>query len=109
MKGELQNQKKAGAKSLLLWETGAEKETKIFPSIYFVAEEPLIRVQHMSFAYPGGQRALEEVSFALAKGESVGLIGPNGAGKTTLFLCLCGVLRPNPALAQLPRPDPPLP
>jgi len=74
-----------------------------------VAEEPLIRVQHMSFAYPGGQRALEEVSFALAKGESVGLIGPNGAGKTTLFLCLCGVLGLKPGMAQLAGLDPAVP
>ena len=63
----------------------------------------------MSFAYPGGQRALEEVSFALAKGESVGLIGPNGAGKTTLFLCLCGVLGLKPGMAQLAGLDPAVP
>jgi branched-chain amino acid transport system ATP-binding protein len=42
----------------------------------------------------GGLRANEDVSFAVARGELVGLIGPNGAGKSTLFNCLAGVYEP---------------
>lgn len=38
--------------------------------------------------------ALDDVSFSIDQGETVGLIGPNGAGKTTLFNCVTGVLRP---------------
>ncbi|GIW78627.1 MAG: putative ABC transporter ATP-binding protein [Gemmatales bacterium] len=52
-----------------------------------------IEVQGLSFTYPGGPKALNNVAFSVAEGESVGLVGPNGAGKTTLFLCLSGVLR----------------
>ena len=42
----------------------------------------------------GGVRAVNEVSFAVAPAEIVGVIGPNGAGKTTLFDLLSGFLRP---------------
>ena len=39
-------------------------------------------------------RALEDVKFALAHGDRVGLVGANGAGKTTLLRVLAGVYQP---------------
>jgi len=41
-----------------------------------------------------GLRALDAVSFALERGEILGLIGPNGSGKTTLINVITGVLAP---------------
>jgi cobalt/nickel transport system ATP-binding protein len=58
------------------------------------SSEKAIDVQGLSYAYPGGQLALDAITFSLSPGESVGLVGPNGAGKTSLFLCLTGVLSP---------------
>jgi len=50
----------------------------------------LLDVQHITKDF-GGLRANNDISFALEKGELVGLIGPNGAGKTTLFNCISGL------------------
>jgi lipopolysaccharide transport system ATP-binding protein len=38
--------------------------------------------------------ALEDISFSLRKGESIGLIGRNGAGKTTLLKLINGLIKP---------------
>jgi len=43
----------------------------------------------------GGVKAVDHVSFALARGEFLALIGPNGAGKTTCFNMLGGQIRPD--------------
>ncbi len=40
----------------------------------------------------GGNVALEGVSFALQKGDSVAVVGPNGAGKSTLFRAIAGII-----------------
>lgn len=53
----------------------------------------VLQLSRLSKAF-GGLLAVNDVSFAVAEGEIVGLIGPNGAGKTTLFNAVNGYHTP---------------
>ena len=57
------------------------------------AAAALLRTVDLTIRF-GGLTALNQVNFAVARGEVRAIIGPNGAGKSTFFNCLTGVLRP---------------
>jgi subfamily B ATP-binding cassette protein MsbA len=44
-----------------------------------------IRFEDVSFAYPGAQHVLHNISLEIQPGEVLALVGPSGAGKSTLF------------------------
>lgn len=56
---------------------------------------PVVDVQNLSFAYEGGIRLFENVSFRLDHGRKAALVGGNGAGKSTLLKLLTGVITPD--------------
>ena len=47
------------------------------------------------------QKALNEVSFEIEKGEIVGFLGPNGAGKSTMMKILTGYIPESSGLARI--------
>ncbi|MBX3131124.1 MAG: ABC transporter ATP-binding protein [Polyangiaceae bacterium] len=53
----------------------------------------LLQVRDVTQRY-GAARALDGLSLAVRRGETLGLLGPNGAGKTTLMHLMAGVLAP---------------
>jgi ATP-binding cassette subfamily B protein len=54
-----------------------------------------IRLEHVSFAYPGTTRlVLDDVSLTLPAGSVVAIVGENGAGKTTLVKLLAKLYEP---------------
>jgi zinc transport system ATP-binding protein len=54
--------------------------------------DPAIAVADMSFHYPDGTFALEDIRLHVARRSTLALIGPNGGGKTTLLKILLGLL-----------------
>ena|ERR1043166_1888344 len=55
-----------------------------------------IRLEHVSFAYPGtSRRVLDNVSLELKPGSVVAIVGENGAGKSTLVKLLCRLYQPD--------------
>jgi ABC-2 type transport system ATP-binding protein len=61
----------------------------------------VVRVEGLGKTYPGGTKALEDVSFSIQKGEIFCLLGRNGAGKTTLLRILATQLRPTVGRASV--------
>ena len=53
-----------------------------------------IRVSGLQKNY-GSQRAVDNISFEIGKGEIVGFLGPNGAGKSTTMKMITGFLEPD--------------
>lgn len=56
---------------------------------------PIIRVSHLTYRYPSAKRAvIDDLSFTIARGETVALMGVNGSGKSTLVRMLCALAAP---------------
>ncbi len=62
--------------------------------------DPIIETEHIFFRY-GKEEVLHDISFAVLRGDYIGLVGPNGSGKTTLLRILLGLAAPTAGAAKL--------
>ena len=53
-----------------------------------------IRFEAVSFRYPDGRQAVQDIDLVIRPGETLALVGASGAGKTTLINLLMGFLQP---------------
>ncbi len=54
----------------------------------------MIRLDHVSFAYPVQGSTVRDLSFHIEKGEFAAILGANGAGKTTTLKLIDGLIKP---------------
>ena len=54
----------------------------------------MLRATHLKKEF-GERKAVDDVSFEIRAGETLGLLGPNGAGKTTILAMLSGLMQPD--------------
>lgn len=71
----------------------APEDPVLYPETEFppVEEEPHVVFDNVSFSYENSKNALQNVSFSLPKGGTLGVIGATGSGKTTLTSLLMRV------------------
>ena len=56
---------------------------------------PCAELTNLSFAYPGSENLLHDVTLRIENGDKIAFIGYNGTGKTTLLKLLMGRLKPD--------------
>jgi ABC-type dipeptide/oligopeptide/nickel transport system ATPase component len=56
--------------------------------------EPLLGVQHLSVTFGGPAPAVDDVSFEIAPGETLGLVGESGSGKSVTAFSILRLLQP---------------
>jgi cobalt/nickel transport system ATP-binding protein len=57
-------------------------------------EKLLLKINQLNMRYPDGNQVLNQLSFHIETGETVGLVGANGAGKSTLLKSIVGIMLP---------------
>jgi len=82
---------KAGAEGA---KTQGQHAVQEAPTPRAASDKPVIEVHNLQRLF-GSFYAVNNISFAVSRGEVFGLLGANGAGKSTTFRMLCGLLPPS--------------
>ena len=60
----------------------------------------VLAAEHLRVEAPGGKALIGDVSFALRRGEILGIVGESGSGKTTSTLALLGIAHPGASVVR---------
>jgi putative ABC transport system ATP-binding protein len=66
---------------------------------------PVVELSEVSKCYPGGVRALRNVSLHIEAGELVGIVGPSGSGKSTMLHMIGTLDRPSAGSVRIAGHD----
>ncbi|MBW2623164.1 MAG: ABC transporter ATP-binding protein [Deltaproteobacteria bacterium] len=66
-----------------------------------VAQDTIIKLKNITFAYPSGGEVFRGLDFQFPAGARAGLIGHTGAGKTTLVQIIMGLLKPTSGQVEI--------
>ncbi len=66
--------------------------------------DPILDIKGLTVAY-GPNKAVDDISLQIARGEIFGLLGPNGAGKTSTLSAVEGLVRPRSGTVLLDGVD----
>ena len=91
---------------------GADRATTAIPGVCGMAESPrrpamkpggspVVRLQDVTYTYPGGGASVRHLNLEVYPGEFVGLVGQNGAGKTTATKLVNGLLKPSSGTVEV--------
>lgn len=65
-----------------------------------MTEEPVLKISGLTKEY-SKVKAVDQLSFAVNKGQIIGLLGPNGAGKSTTINMILGILKPTAGTIEI--------
>ena len=85
-----------------LIEVSPDKRDEVNIDFDHINFEPAIKIQDVSFSYPGAhQKALKNINLDIPSGSVTAFVGPSGGGKTTLVDVLLGVIRQDSGDAEI--------
>jgi ATP-binding cassette, subfamily B, bacterial MsbA len=84
-----------GISEVQTWLATPHFPTRPFGDATFSGLDRELKFEHLSYRYPSGKIALDDIDFTVGVGQTVAIVGPSGAGKSTLANILLRLRAPS--------------